>query len=113
MALGTTEHHAEPPRQRPSPGVGMQGAAPAPVPAEPVKPVLFDDIDPVLLVRLYPEAKDAGDMRAQAMAAGAQAAEQGAAAVASQNEPVLGMEPVEPPPPPQHRAPPSPPSREV
>ena len=108
MALGTTEHHVSPPQQRPSPGVGTQGAAPAPVPAEPVKPVLFDDIDPVLLVRLYPESKDAAAMRAQAMAAGVQAAEQGAAAVASQNEPVLGMEPVEPPPPPQPRSGPGP-----
>lgn len=89
MALATTEHHAEAPRQQPSPGVGMQGAQPVAPPAPPLKPVLFDDIDPVLLIRLYPAAKDVAELRAQAMAAGAAAAEQGAAAVASQNEPVL------------------------
>ena len=104
MALGTTEHHAPAERQRPSPGVGTQGAAPTTEPAPPPPPVLFDDIDPVLLVRLYPGATDAGDMRAQAMAAGTAAAEQGAVAVASQNEPVLGMEP----PPPPHRSGPGP-----
>jgi hypothetical protein len=106
MALGTTEHHAPPPQQHPSPGVGVQGAQPVAAPVPPPKPVLFDDIDPVLLVRLYPESKDAAAMRAQALAAGAQAAEQGAAAVASQNEPVLieGM----PPPPPQPRSGPGP-----
>jgi hypothetical protein len=93
MALATTEHYAEPPRQPASPGVGLQGAQPVAVPAPPPEPVLFEDIDPVLLIRLYPAAKDVAELRAQAMAAGAAAAEQGAAAVASQNEPVLGMEP--------------------
>ena len=121
MALPTTEHHVSPPQQHPSPGVGQQGTPPPPSgvgmmgaqpvvePTGPTKPVLFDDIDPVLLVRLYPGAKDAADMRAQAMAQGVKTAAEGAETVASQNEPVLvESEPVPPPPPPQHRSGPGP-----
>lgn len=100
MALGTQEY-APAPRQQPSPGVGMQGAPPVVAPPEPARPVLFDDIDPVLLVRLYPAARDAAEMRAQAMEAGERAYDEGLKLVASQQEPVVGAggEPVEPPPP--------------
>ena len=110
MALSTTEHHAAAPQQHPTPGVGMQGPAPVPPPAEPVKPVLFDDIDPVLLIRLYPGATSAAELRAQAMAAGIKTAEEGAANVAAQQQPVAIIgEPVpHPPPPPEHRAGPGP-----
>ena len=101
MALSTTEHHAPAHPQQPSPGVGQQGAQPVAAPAAPTKPVLFEDIDPVLLVRLYPGATDAADMRAQAMAQGVKTAAEGAETVASQNEPVmvLGEPPATPPPP--------------
>ena len=51
-------------------GVGMMGAAPSTDPLGPLKPVLFDDIDPILLARLYPDANGGEDARAQAMAAG-------------------------------------------
>jgi len=89
MALATTDTKAPAPQQQPTPGVGMQGAAPATTPNPPAKPTLPDDIDPVLLVRLYPAAKDAAEMRAQAMAAGTATAKAGADNVASQNEPVV------------------------
>lgn len=107
MALSTTEHHAPAHPQQPSPGVGQQGAQPVAAPTAPAKPVLFEDIDPVLLVRLYPGATDAADMRAQAMAQGVKTAAEGAETVASQNEPVvvLGAEP----PTQQHPAPHQPP----
>jgi hypothetical protein len=99
MALPTTEHHAPAQQQHQSPGVGMQGAAPVAPSTEPVKPVLFDDIDPVLLIRLYPGAKDAAELRAQAMAQGIKTAEEGAANVAAQQQPVVILG--EPPPPPR------------
>jgi hypothetical protein len=98
MAMPTTTHPAGAPRQAATPGVGMQGAAPPMAPAEAAKPVLFDDIDPVLLVRLYPSAESAADMRTQAMAAGEAAYEQGANLVAAQQEPVAGALPEQPPP---------------
>ena len=90
MALATHENHADAPRQRPSPGVGMQGKAPVTGSTEAAKPVLIEDIDPILLVRLYAEAKDAGEMRAMAVAAGNATYEAGQTLVASQQEPVLG-----------------------
>jgi hypothetical protein len=67
----------------------MQGKPPVVAPVEAAKPVLFDDIDPVLLVRLYPEATNATEMRAAAMAAGNATYEAGQELVADQQTPVL------------------------
>lgn len=96
MALATTTTKDGPPQAAPM--------APAPMTAAPpvVKPHLIEGTDPVLLVRLYPEAKDLAEMRAQALAAGEATAEAGAKLLASQQEPVAGTEP--PPPPPAHKA---------
>ena len=106
MALATSEHHPDAPRQPASPNVARQGAQPVAEPAAPAMPVLFDDLDPVLLVRLYPEIVDVPAARTAAMAAGTAAREQGMELVASQNEPVVVMgEPVAPPP---HRSGPGP-----
>jgi hypothetical protein len=69
MALATSDHKSEPTPQKPTSGIGTQGA-PVTTLLPPAEPVLLPDIDPVLLVRLYPGAKDAADLRAQAMAAG-------------------------------------------
>ena len=102
MAQPTTEHPVAPPHQAATPGVGGTGAAPAKRPAgvgmmgappvveplEPAKPVLWEDIDPVLLIRLYPEAESADALRALAMAAVDMAYEQGLTLMASQQEPV-------------------------
>jgi len=90
MALATHENHADAPRQRPSPGVGMQGKAPVTGSVEAAKPVLIEDIDPILLVKMHPEATSAADMRAMALAAGTATYEAGQTLVASQQEPVLG-----------------------
>ena len=111
MAQPTTSHSAAS-HQASTTGVGMQGAPPPVVEAEAAKPVLFDDIDPVLLVRLYPEAKDSAEMRSMAMAAGTATYAAGQELVAAQQEPVVVLgEPVPeqrprqappPPPPPPH-----------
>jgi len=105
MALPTHENHRDAPRQQPTPGVGMQGKAPVVAPVEAAKPVLFDDIDPVLLVRLYPEATSAADMRTAAMAAGTATYDAGQELVAAQQEPVLieGAPPPAPTPTPHPR----------
>lgn len=58
---------------------------------KPAPPVLFTDIDPVLLVRLYPASKDA---QGDALAAGQAAYDQSTTVVAAQQAPVAGMEPV-------------------
>jgi hypothetical protein len=90
MAIPTTPNHTPAPAQHPTPHVGQQGTQPvAATTGEPAMPMLFEDIDPVLLVRLYPEAADDTAMRAQAMAAGMAARTEGMALVASQQEPVL------------------------
>jgi hypothetical protein len=68
----------------------MQGKAPVTGSVEAAKPVLIEDIDPILLVRLYPEATSAGDMRSCALAAGNATYEAGQTLIASQQEPVLG-----------------------
>ena len=76
-----TSHSADPPeRQAPTPGVsprasgaaaaGLMGAAPSTgVQQTPetigAEPVLFEDIDPVLLVRLYPEAASGANRAAR------------------------------------------------
>jgi hypothetical protein len=71
----------------------------------PAEPMLPPDIDPVLLVKVYPEATSAAEMRTQAMAAGKAAQEQGAALEASMEEgaTVEGAKPVPAPTP--HPAP--------
>lgn len=92
MAQPTTPTHTPAQPQHDTPGVGKQGAAPEVKPGEPAKPVLFEDIDPVLLVRLYPGAKDAAEMRAQAEKAGQEVAEAGAKIIASQQEPITGFD---------------------
>jgi hypothetical protein len=81
--------------QPPTQGVGLQGAPPVVEPLPAPDPVLFADIDPVLLVRLYPDASNAAELRSAAMEAGQAAKDQGADLVASQQEPVviLGEEP--------------------
>ena len=88
MALATTNEHRSAQPQPPTPNVTMQGPAPTTTDQPPAAPTLPPDIDPVLLVRLYPGATDAADMRAQAMAAGEATAAAGAELQASQNEPV-------------------------
>jgi hypothetical protein len=106
MALPTAEHRPDAPRQHDTPGIGKQGDPPKIAPAEAAKPVLFDDIDPVLLVRLYPDAVNSGEARTLALAAGQAAYDEGAKLVAAQQEPVAvpGAEI----PPPHHAAPPPP-----
>jgi hypothetical protein len=96
MAMGTTDHKAETTPQRPTQGIGTMGKPDTTV-LPPAEPMLPPDIDPVLLVKVYPEATSAAEMRTQAMAAGRAAREQGAALEAS-------MEGAAPPPPP-HPAP--------
>jgi hypothetical protein len=100
MAQGTTPTPTQAPQQAATPGIGMQGAPPKTEPLPPAEPVLFEDIDPVLLVRLYPAARDSADARAQAMEAGHRVREEGLALIASQQEPVLTGEGVVAAPPP-------------
>lgn len=89
MALATTEHHVSPPQQRPTPGVGTQGAGKPPEPAlQAVDPALTEGIDPVLLHRLYPDADNTADAASRAMAQGKKTAEESAKLVAAQQEPV-------------------------
>ena len=77
----------------------MMGAAPSTDPLGPLRPVLFEDIDPILLARLYPNTVDGADARAQAMAAGEERAAAGEDLMPAQNEPVFyegeGIEPEE------------------
>ena len=87
MALPSAPH-APAQQQHQSSGVGMQGAQPVVGPQEAAKPVLFEDIDPVLLIRLYPGAKDVAELRAQAMAAGQLVHDEGAKLIAAQQQPV-------------------------
>lgn len=72
-------------------------------PADPPTPVLFDGMQPVYLVRLYPEQVNAGigDARSAALEAGNAARDAGMHLRASQQEPIPAPE--EPPPPPAHR----------
>ena len=127
MAMPTTQHpqmaqqaHTQgvgqvgPQQPMQSPGVvGQMGAAPGTAPAsgEAAKPVLFDDIDPILLARLYPDALKGGmaDARGLAMKAGEACHEAGAKLIAAAQEPVAQFDehgnPV--PPPPAHPAAPA------
>jgi hypothetical protein len=77
----------------PTPGVTPDVEAPV------TKPQLSDDIDPVRLARLHPEAFKAGmeAARAEAMKAGNAALERSAKVVASQQVPVSGQEGQPPP----------------
>lgn len=97
MALSTREG-ADAPLQHATPGIGRQGDAPKTAALEPAQPVLFEDIDPVLLVRLYPDAANQAAARAQAMAAGQAARELGGKIIASQQEAMAVPVPVAIPP---------------
>ncbi len=103
MALATTHETRPAQPQPPTPGVAMQGPAPTTTDQPPAKPMLPDDIDPVLLVRLYPASVNNAEARGLAMAAGAATAAAGAELQASQNEPVAiegdGSAPAPVPPP--------------
>jgi hypothetical protein len=89
MASPTTTQPTPPPKQQaPTPGVGAtpgsvtsmaapEGAAAQTFNTPPADPVLFDDIDPVLLLRLYPDSKSHEEMRSLAMQAGLAAKEAG------------------------------------
>ena len=61
------------------------------------EPVLADDLDQVLLIRLYPDADGLDDAATKAMAQGVQTAADGAMLEGSQYEPVLGLEDATPP----------------
>lgn len=107
MANPTASHTDEPARQAHTPGVsphkpgvpaagpmggappGISGGVPQTPDTPPAKPVLFEDIDQVLLLRLYPEAK--GDARLLAEKAGQQAYADGLKLVAAQQEPVAPL----------------------
>jgi hypothetical protein len=120
MAMPTTQYPAPPVQQAPTYGVGTTGRAGPPgalesmrpsmvgvqqTPATPgAEPVLFDDIEPVLLCRLYPDAASSAEARAAAMAAGVAAHEAGLNLVAAAQEPVAGAEAPPPPPAPQYPA---------
>ena len=86
MALATTNETRPAPVMTPTPGVGMQGPAPTTTDQPPAAPMLPEDIDPVLLVRLYPEVVNTAEARAMAMAAGEATAAAGEELIASQNE---------------------------
>ena len=111
MAMATTDHKADPPaQQRTTPGIGaptgigMMGAPVVPV-AAPLEPTLPPDIDPVLLVRLYPGANTAAELHTQAMAAGKAVQEQGEAMTTAMAEGATAEVPAAPPP---HVTPPQP-----
>ena len=95
MASPTNDRHEPPVQQRP-----MMPPAPATT-ATPVTPVLFEDIDPVLLVRLYP-GLDYAEARAKALADGKITATEGAKLEAAAQQPIPGTEPPPPPPSPRH-----------
>jgi len=67
------------------------GAAPGTAAAGPLEPKLFDDIDPVLLVRTQASADTTTleAMKAKALATGQQMATEGAALLANQQEDIL------------------------
>lgn len=96
MALPTDHTAPQQPQMAPTPGVTPHSNTPiarntlsmGPVVTDAVSmdPVLFDDIDPVLLAKVYPDATDA--QRAAAVAAGKAAQEAGRELHAAQQEPV-------------------------
>jgi hypothetical protein len=77
MAHPTTNHGHPAAAQAHSPGVLRQGEPRGVPPIERAEPVLFDDIDPVLLVRLYPDDINTAEARATALAQGVATAEAG------------------------------------
>jgi hypothetical protein len=72
--------------------------APTPAVAAPIEPTLPEDMDRVLLLRLYPDL-DYDAARAKAIADGKATAAAGADLVASAQSDVIGGEPPPPPPP--------------
>jgi hypothetical protein len=56
------------------------------------EPVLADDIDPVPLIRMYPEADGISDAKVKALAQGEETAAAGATLEGSQYEPIFGTE---------------------
>lgn len=106
MAQPTTSTPHENPQQARTPGVGAtpgsvtgMGSAPhgvfgAGVPQKPdtppAPPVLFEDIDPVYLMRLYPDSKDG---RGDAEKAGKAAFDMSTKLHASQQDPIGVQEP--------------------
>jgi hypothetical protein len=62
-------------------------------------PVLADDIDPVPLIRMYPEADGISDAKVKALAQGEETAAAGAVLEGSQYEPVLMLDADGAPPP--------------
>jgi len=62
------------------------------------QPVVFDDLDPVLIIRLFPEAAGITDGEAQALAQGIATMEAGALLESSQYEPIPGVSGGEPAP---------------
>lgn len=88
MALATSDTKA------PAPMMGAGTVNPTAV--APLAPTLADDVDPVLLIRLFPDEIDATGLRAAALAQGVATMAAGATLVAAQQEPVvvLGAEPV-------------------
>lgn len=88
MAMPTTPQQAPHPAQ-PPPHAGMMGTAPKPAVVGPdtpgAEPVLLEDLDPIYLARLYPQAfaSASSEARAMAMAAGQATWEAGKTAVAA------------------------------
>lgn len=85
MAQPTTEHAA--------PATAQAHGTNAAKPAHQAVPILFDDIDPVLLIRLYPDEVNLAGAKAMALAAGKATAAAGATLIAAQQEPVIGAPP--------------------
>jgi hypothetical protein len=103
MALSThsTGGNDKVPPMAPTPGVTPEQSAAA----LPTEPRLLDDLEPMYLARLYPEALSKGATAAKdaAMAAGKAAFEAGKTLHASQQDPVGDTppeDPAKPPPPP-------------
>jgi hypothetical protein len=70
MATATSEHGHPAAAQAHSPGVGRQGTHPKAPPVTRAEPVLFEDIDKVLLVRLFADEIDISGAAAKALAQG-------------------------------------------
>ena len=83
MALSTKEG-ATAPKQKDTPGVGKQGDMPATAAGPSAEPTLVEDMDKVLLHRLYPEADTIADAGAMALAQGRKTREDGEKLIAAQ-----------------------------
>lgn len=75
--------------------VGRMGPAPGTTDNPPLEPVLFPDIDPILLAKVHGSetVQSLPDMEAAAIAQGQATAAAGAELEASHQEPPLGTEP--------------------